>query len=41
VEEGRGRYVERPCFAPYLQALKTRNEIRKPSGMAREKQAAE
>lgn len=41
VEKGRGRYVERPCFAPYLQALETRNEIRRPSGMERKKQAAE
>jgi dihydropyrimidinase len=38
-KEGRGRYVDRPCFAPYWEAQKTKNELAEPSKVERERPA--
>jgi dihydropyrimidinase len=38
-EPGTGRYVDRPCFAPYWDAQKLRNQLAEPTGVVRERPA--
>jgi dihydropyrimidinase len=38
-ERGRGRYVDRPCFAPYHESQRLRNVAAEPSAVARERPA--
>ena len=35
VDEGTGRYIERPCFAPYYGAIKQRSEVTAPTAVKR------
>jgi dihydropyrimidinase len=34
-ERGRGRYIDRPCFAPYWSAQNLRNTLAEPSAVER------
>ncbi|MEZ4445302.1 MAG: dihydropyrimidinase [Polyangiaceae bacterium] len=34
-EKGRGRYINRPCFAPYWDAVKTKNRLAEPTKVER------
>ena len=36
-ERGTGRYVNRPCFAPYWTSQKTRNRLAEPTAVDRSK----
>ncbi len=38
-KEGRGRHIDRPCFAPYWDAQKTKNELAEPTKVERERPA--